>query len=159
MPRARRPTPLKAPDMWLAPVYRTMVVKDRTDIYVPSVACASDIYVGFCAYFRQLPVEEFWIGVCDVKNHINATSMISRGIADASLVHPREVFALPITLHAATIVLMHNHPSGDPEPSNEDRTLTARMVESGAVLGIPVLDHVVFGSKGYVSFAERGWLK
>lgn len=78
------------------------------------------------------------------------------GLLNSSLVHPREVFAPAIAGAAASLILAHNHPSGDPEPSPEDVRVTAQLAESGRILGIPVRDHVILGADGYVSLMERG---
>ena len=83
---------------------------------------------------------------------------ISVGTLTASLVHPREVFAPAFVRPAAAIIVAHNHPSGDPAPSREDRETTRRLQEAGRILGIPVLDHVIVASRGYFSFRERGLL-
>ena len=83
---------------------------------------------------------------------------VSRGSLNQSLVHPREVFAPAIRESAAAILVVHNHPSGDPTPSREDREVTTRLVEAGDLLGVPLLDHVVVADEGYQSFADRGWL-
>ena len=77
---------------------------------------------------------------------------------DTLLVHPGSVFRLAVMASASAILVMHNHPSGDPTPSQEDRVLTARLVSAGEVLGIRVLDHLVIGDGRYVSFADQGWL-
>ena len=82
--------------------------------------------------------------------------MVSSGCLTSSLVHPREVFQEAIVSRAAALVLFHNHPSGDPEPSAEDLALTRRLVSAGALLGIQVLDHLVLGAARYVSLKERG---
>ena len=84
--------------------------------------------------------------------------LVSQGTLTASLVHPREVFRAAIRRCAAALVLVHNHPSGDPEPSSEDRQVTERLVRAGEVLGIRVLDHVVVAERGYHSFREAGAL-
>jgi len=76
-----------------------------------------------------------------------------------SIVHPREVFALAVRESAAGVIFLHNHPSGDPTPSAEDRRLTDRLVTAGEVLGIRVLDHMIIGDGRYVSFADEGWVK
>jgi DNA repair protein RadC len=81
---------------------------------------------------------------------------VSRGTLTASLVHPREVFRPAIREAAAALLLVHNHPSGDPAPSREDREITARLVQAGDLLGIPVLDHVVVAEGGYRSLREEG---
>ena len=84
--------------------------------------------------------------------------MISQGTLTASLVHPREVFRPALRDAAAAVVLVHNHPSGDPTPSREDREITQRLAEAGELLGIPVLDHVVVAERGYASLREDGAL-
>jgi DNA repair protein RadC len=84
--------------------------------------------------------------------------VVTRGILDASVVHPREVFRAAITESAAAVILVHNHPSGDPTPSPEDRAVTLQLAAAGRTLGIPVLDHVVVGDGRFVSFVEAGLL-
>jgi len=84
--------------------------------------------------------------------------LVTRRILDAALIHPREVFRAAIVESAAGIILVHNHPSGDPTPSQEDRMVTKQLVEAGSAVGIPVLDHVIIGEGSFVSLAERGGL-
>jgi DNA repair protein RadC len=83
---------------------------------------------------------------------------VTRGILNSSLVHPREVFRLAIAFGAAGIIVAHNHPSGDPTPSADDRAITRQLVDAGRLLDIPVYDHLVLGAERYVSFAEAGLL-
>ena len=106
-----------------------------------------------------LEKEQFHIVMLDGKNRILREERISEGILTASLVHPREVFAPAIREAAAGLVLIHNHPSGDPEPSPEDREVTRRLVAVGELVGIRILDHVIVGDGRYVSFIERGLLE
>jgi DNA repair protein RadC len=80
--------------------------------------------------------------------------LVSQGTLTASLVHPREVFRPALRESAAALVLVHNHPSGDPTPSREDREITERLMRAGEILGIPVLDHVVVAERGYCSLRE-----
>ncbi len=94
----------------------------------------------------------------DARQRLLRQVEVSRGSLDQSLVHPREVFSPALRESAASMVLVHNHPSGDPEPSQEDRIVTHRLVEAGQLLGIPVVDHVVVARRGYTSFGQRGWL-
>jgi DNA repair protein RadC len=94
----------------------------------------------------------------DTKHRVLKTAVLSVGTLDASLVHPREVFREAAGGGAAAIVLFHNHPSGDPTPSAEDLTLTARLVEAGRVMGIDVVDHLVLADARYCSFKEMGRL-
>ena len=99
--------------------------------------------------------EEFHIVTLDTKNQVVATHQISVGTLDASLVHPREVFKPAIKDSASSILLVHNHPSGDPAPSPEDFRVTTRLESSGELLGIDVLDHIVLGSSGCCSIREE----
>jgi DNA repair protein RadC len=105
-------------------------------------------------------VENFWIVPLDARHNVlhNSPVVITRGILNSSLVHPREVFRASITVGAAAILLVHNHPSGDPTPSADDRAITAQLVAAGRLLDIPVADHVIVGRGRYVSFAEGGML-
>lgn len=102
--------------------------------------------------------EHFKIILLSTKNHVLDIPTISVGSLNASIVHPREVFREAIRASAASMILVHNHPSGDPAPSPEDRDLTHRLVESGKLLHIAVLDHIIIGDGKYVSFKEKGIL-
>src|SRR5688572_1835180 len=102
--------------------------------------------------------EHFVLLTLNNKNRINGFKVISTGSLTASLVHPREVWRAALHLCAAAVVFVHNHPSGDPAPSPEDIDITRRLKETGEVLGIRVLDHVVLGNKHYFSFNDRGML-
>jgi DNA repair protein RadC len=84
--------------------------------------------------------------------------MVSQGSLTASVVHPREVFNPAIRDSAAAVIFVHNHPSGDPQPSQEDRVLTTRLADAGKLLGIQVLDHIIVGRNTYMSFADEGLL-
>jgi DNA repair protein RadC len=103
-------------------------------------------------------VEQFGIVLLDTKHRVLRTTVLSVGTLDSSIVHPREVFREAATAGAAAIVLFHNHPSGDPEPSRDDVTLTERLVAAGVLMGIDVIDHIVLGDARYCSFRERGIL-
>jgi len=105
------------------------------------------------------PVESFVVFCLDTQNRITACGVVTRGILNASLVHPREVFQRAILANSASIICAHNHPSGDPDPSPEDIEVTAQLVAAGRIVGIPVRDHVITGAAGsYVSMLERGLL-
>jgi DNA repair protein RadC len=108
--------------------------------------------------YGNRPVEQFGIVLLDTKHRVLRTTVLSVGTLDASIVHPREIFREATTGGAAAIVLFHNHPSGDPEPSQEDKRLTERMIAAGVVMGIDVLDHIILGDARYFSFRERGTL-
>lgn len=88
-------------------------------------------------------------------HEVTRVHTVSVGLVNRTMVHPREVFAGMLSDRAAAAVLAHNHPSGSLQPSSEDNEITARLVEAGAVLGIPVLDHVIFGTTGYFSYLEH----
>ena len=102
------------------------------------------------------PVEVFRVLLLDCKNRLLFYEDVSRGSLNASLVHPREVFWSAIFHRAAAIVCIHNHPSGDPEPSLEDRNITARLRDAGQLLGIRLLEHIVIGGDCFYSFADHG---
>jgi len=105
---------------------------------------------------RDLRYEVFEIILVDARNRLLRRRRISTGTLTGSLVHPREVFRTAIVEGAAGLVLLHNHPSGDPTPSEEDLEVTARIVSAGDILGIVVLDHLVVGDGRYVSLADTG---
>jgi DNA repair protein RadC len=92
---------------------------------------------------RDLSQEEFHALLLNTQHTVIREVLVTRGILDASLIHPREVFRPAVLAGAAAVILVHNHPSGDPTPSAEDRAVTRQLVEAGRVVGIPVLDHVV----------------
>jgi DNA repair protein RadC len=123
-----------------------------------AIHCPQDIVATFGPHLEALSVEEFHVAILDAQHHLERDVLVTRGILDSSLVHPREVFREAIAERASAIILVHNHPSGDPSPSAEDRVVTAQLVAAGTLLGIPVRDHVVIGRGRYVSFAEAGWL-
>lgn len=100
--------------------------------------------------------EHFWVIGLNNRNIIKYLELISLGILNANLVHPREVFRLAIMKGVASIIVSHNHPSGDPEPSEDDLEITKRLKKSGEILGIEVLDHLIITNKRFYSFKERG---
>jgi DNA repair protein RadC len=104
------------------------------------------------------PVETFGLLALDVRHRLKGEKVISVGCLTSSLVHPREVFAEAVSTRAAALVLFHNHPSGDPEPSAEDLSLTRRLASAGSLMGIEILDHVILGAGRFVSLKDRGVL-
>lgn len=102
--------------------------------------------------------EHFWVIGLDLKNRVLFVDLCSLGTLDRNLVHPREVFRLAVNKGVARIIVGHNHPSGDPEPSHADITLTERLAKAGDILGISLLDHVIIGHDSFVSLAERRYL-
>jgi DNA repair protein RadC len=117
---------------------------------------SGEIYDAFQGRLRDLKKERFLSVLLDGRQRVMREDLISEGILTASLVHPREVFAPAIREAACSLLLVHNHPSGDPEPSPEDLEITRRLVAAGELVGIRVVDHVVIGEGCYVSFLERG---
>ncbi len=104
---------------------------------------------------RYLDKEYFNIAILDTKNQVLSIENISIGTLNASIVHPRDVFGMAIKKNANSIILLHNHPSGDPQPSNEDINITHRLVDVGNLVGIKVLDHIIIGDNRYISFKEK----
>lgn len=115
-----------------------------------------DVWRVFAARLETLPVEEFHVAILDAQHRLERDVLVTRGILNSSLVHPREVFREAIAERAAAIILVHNHPSGDPTPSPDDREVTEQLVAAGRLLDIPVHDHVIVGRGRYLSFAEAG---
>lgn len=122
------------------------------------VASSMEVFKHFHPRLRHLRHELFMIVLLDAKHAMIREMTVSEGTLTHSLVHPREVFHAAIRESAAALILLHNHPSGDPTPSQEDRALTSRLIAAGEVLGIRVLDHLVLGDGRYVSFADQGWM-
>lgn len=119
---------------------------------------ASQVYRHFHARLAALKQERFYILLLDGKGRLMRELRVSEGTLTASLVHPREVFRYALREAAASVILVHNHPSGDPSPSAEDEALTRRLKAAGELLGVRVLDHVVIGRRRWLSFVETGRL-
>lgn len=120
-----------------------------------SVRTAGGVYRLMAPILRGLECETFFVLLLDGRHRVTGTQRVSEGTLTTSLVHPREVFRLAIRGSAAAIVVVHNHPSGDPEPSRQDLDVTRRLAECGKLIGIPLLDHVVIGTGAHVSIRER----
>jgi DNA repair protein RadC len=102
--------------------------------------------------------EHFWIIILNTRNRIKFVELVSLGTLHATLVHPREVFRRAIRAGASSLILAHNHPSGDCSPSDDDTTLTRRLTEAGRIIGIEVIDHIIIGGNTTLSFKEKGLL-
>jgi DNA repair protein RadC len=135
---------------------RRMAAEARED--GAPVRSPRDVVAVFAPRLEDLPVEEFHVAVLDAQHRLERDVTVTRGILNSSLVHPREVFREAIAERAASVILVHNHPSGDPMPSPDDRAVTDQMVAAGRLLDIPVHDHVIIGRGRYTSFAEAGLL-
>jgi DNA repair protein RadC len=118
----------------------------------------SQIFNHFHYRFRDKRREYFVTLLLDGKNRIIREEQVSEGSLNQSIVHPREVFSPAVKESAAAVILIHNHPSGDPAPSREDRDITRRLKEAGDIMGIRVLDHIIIGDGAYFSFVEMGLL-
>ncbi len=123
----------------------------------PAFHGGEDVHRYLAPAIGGLDHEEFRVLLLDTKHRLMREITVSRGTLSGTAVDPREVFSAAVRERAAALVCGHNHPSGDPAPSPEDNALTARLRESGRVLGIPLLDHVIVGREGYFSYAENGW--
>lgn len=123
------------------------------------VTCPEDAADYAAPRLKYENKEHMCVMLLNVKNHIIAWEVVSIGSLTASVVHPREVFKPAIIKGAASIILVHNHPSGDPTPSKEDLEVTARMVQVGRVMDISVLDHIIVGGDKFVSLKEKGVIK
>jgi DNA repair protein RadC len=116
------------------------------------------VFEHFHYEFRDCRKEYFLALLLDGKNRILKRVQISEGSLNQSIVHPREVFSQAVRESAAAVILVHNHPTGDPTPSREDLEITRRLKEAGDLLGIKVLDHIIIGDGAYLSFVDRGML-
>jgi DNA repair protein RadC len=137
-------------------LYRRWVTE--TEVPRPRIRSAIDIASLYAPRLRDLPVEEFHVGVLDTQHGVERDICVSRGLLSSAPVHIREVFCGAIEARAAAVILVHNHPSGDPTPSPEDHVLTQHLAGAGRMLDIPVHDHVIIGHGCYVSFLEEQWL-
>ncbi|TSA51866.1 MAG: DNA repair protein RadC [Actinobacteria bacterium] len=141
------------------PIYKLSLSRDGSVAAErKTVSKSQDLYPLLASYFEHHDREEMLVVLLDAKHRIVGLHTVSIGSLTLSIVHPRETFKAAIVSNCAAIILAHNHPSGDPTPSEEDRILTKRLKQGGELLGIPVLDHLVIGEGKYVSFADHGWL-
>ena len=131
------------------PVYRLQLIRDANWRTVSKHIQGPQDVVGILAtYFEYLDREHFVVLSLDTKGRATGMHTVAIGTLDQVAAHPREVFKYAVLMNAASLIAAHNHPSGDPTPSAEDRTLTRRLTQAGNILGIPLLDHVIFGDSG-----------
>jgi len=143
------------------PIYRvTLVRESRLPHTQPQLRSSRDAAVLFRQYLGEVDREHFRVAMLDQKHKVIGINTVSMGSLTASVVHPREVMKPAILSNAAALLCCHNHPSGAPQPSQEDRALTKRLVDAGQLLGIHVIDHIILGdgSETYYSFADEGLL-
>ncbi len=120
------------------------------------ISCAKEVAEIYLPKTQALQKEHFMAIYVDTKNNIIAQETITIGILNSSLIHPREIFYGAIKHLAHSVIVLHNHPSGDPEPSPEDLEITQILVKSGKLMGIPLLDHIILGKDSWWSWAESG---
>jgi len=143
------------------PVYKIMLVREgRVPCYNQQIRSSADASTLLHTYLADVDREYFVTIQLSQKNRISSIHTVSIGSLTASVVHCREVFKVAILSNAAAIICGHNHPSGDPQPSREDRAITTRLHQAGQLLGISVLDHIIIGSEGkFFSFSDEGLLE
>ncbi|WP_445670782.1 JAB domain-containing protein [Paenibacillus sp. FSL R10-2779] len=134
------------------------MVREKTSMLYPNRVIRSplDAVDLFRQFIGDYDREAFCILCLNTKNEPTAIHQVSCGSLSASIVHPRETFKLAILANSASIIACHNHPSGQPDPSPEDVEITERLRDSGCLLGIDLLDHVILGDNSFVSMKERG---
>jgi DNA repair protein RadC len=119
------------------------------------IKCANDVFDYFHGRLKDEKQENFIVLLLSTKNHIIGEQLISKGILDASIVHPREIFKPAIKNSASKIILVHNHPSGDSNPSDEDLEITDKLIAAGKLIDIQILDHVIIGNGNFWSWIEK----
>ena len=148
------------PKPYSIPVYRISLVRDSHLVHsVRHVNSSKDARDVLTTYLGDTDREHFVVLMLDQKHKILGVHTVSTGSLTETMVHPREVFKILILHNVAAFIAGHNHPSGDPQPSREDRVLTQRLVDAGHLLGIAMLDHIIVGdgTTAYFSFADEGW--
>lgn len=141
-------------------VYETLTVRENiTDYLKTGTRYTAPVQVYETFRFLMKETKEMFLTLhLDGKNRIMAMDLVSIGSLNQSIVHPREVFKTACLSNAAALILIHQHPTGDPTPSSEDISITRRLKEAGEIMGIKVLDHIIVGDGEYLSFVERGLL-
>jgi len=141
------------------PLVSLRLVRERSVPYESrTLKNSAAIFDLFRAMVQDLDREAVWLACLDTKNRLACLSQVSVGSLDSSLVHPREVMKTALLASASAIVLVHNHPSGDPTPSREDEAITQRIKGAADLLGVRFLDHVIIGDGDYFSFTDQGRL-
>ncbi len=134
---------------------RTLTRAGRQRVQVTTPRSVAELLLPL---YGNRAVEQFGVVLLDTKRRVLRTTVISVGTLDSSIVHPREIFREATAAGAAALVLFHNHPSGDPEPSSEDVQLTRRLMAAGLLMGIDVIDHVILADVRYCSLREKGFI-
>lgn len=147
--------PSKAARLLAAFEISRRVLSQSKWLFDKKITSPSMIAEYFIPILRDESKERFLVISLNFSNQVIKYDVISIGTLNSSLVHPREVFKVAIENNAASVILMHNHPSGNLEPSKEDLSITARMIEAGKILDIQVFDHIIVAGSNYMSFVER----
>ncbi len=137
---------------------RLIANEKRNTSQQPCFKNSGQVYTYYMPKFYGLKKEKFLCTLLDTKNRVFKETTVSEGTLTSSLVHPREVFRYAIKEAAASVLFVHNHPSGDPSPSRDDIDITKRLIETGKIIGINVLDHIIIGDGRYLSLVESGYL-
>jgi DNA repair protein RadC len=154
----RAPSTSKDGLVRFGPRVRVMLVRDIAEAtYNRTIASGREVDALLRDEVLQFDRERFLALLLNAKNKLLGIEEVSTGSLSASIVHPRELFKAAILANAAAVICVHNHPSGDPSPSPEDRRITEKLRHAAEILGIPLLDHVVIGNPSYYSFADNGW--
>lgn len=135
----------------------TVVREGSAPFALRHISSSADVHAAFREMCAAADREHFWAVLVNTKHRVTGIEEVARGSLSCTIVHPREVYKAAVIANAAAIVLVHNHPSGDPTPSREDIEITRRLRDAGELLGIPVLDHVIVGGDRYVSFVDDGY--
>lgn len=130
------------------------IISERKEKYDVKVSYPTDLLPCLKRY-RNLDKEHFIVATLNGAHEVISVRLITIGILNRTLIHPREVFRPAIADNSASIILVHNHPSGNIEPSEEDKLVTKRLVNAGDLLGISVIDHIIIGKSDHYSFAEN----
>ncbi len=134
---------------------RTLTRAGRDRVQVTTPRAVAELLLPL---YGNRPVEQLGVVLLDTKHRVMRTTIVTVGTLDASIMHPREIFREATAAGAAAIVVFHNHPSGDPEPSQEDIALTHRLIAAGVLMGIDVIDHIILGDVRYCSMKERQYI-
>jgi DNA repair protein RadC len=149
------------PRPYVVPIYKVSLVRDgRLATAQPQLRCSADAAELFRAFLGNVDREHFMVAMLDRKHRLIGANLVHVGTIDGALVNPRDVFKPALLCNAVSIVLCHNRPSGDCQPSREDRALTQRLKEAGKLLDVTVLDHIILGdgTNQYLSFADEDYL-
>jgi DNA repair protein RadC len=141
-----------------APVSRVMLVKEATTLVPPTIHGPQSVAAALWPLVELFPVEMVFAVAVDARRKVLQVVRVSEGCLTSSIVHPREFFRVALLSNAAGLIAVHNHPSGECQPSPEDHALTRRLREAAEIMGIPLMDHLILGKRdSFFSYAEHAW--